>query len=88
MKPSELSKQQVSETAAVLRNQKLGMAHSHIFLCGKSSDAMLATRVSYVIKGKREVVFFLKNSTLGNILQLVTHTLIQEQPKTMGSVRQ
>ena len=51
------------------------MAHSDIFLCGKSSDAMLATGVSYIIKEKKEGVFFPKQLNIkGNILELVTHS--------------
>lgn len=39
------------------------MAHSDIFLCGQSSDAILAARVDSVIKEKKGVVkafFFLE----------------------------
>lgn len=48
-------KQQVSKTTAVRRRLKQGKAHSDIFLCGQSHDAMLATGVYSVIKKKKGV---------------------------------
>lgn len=45
-----------------LKTAEVGHAHSDIFLCGHSNDAILATEVSSVIKEKKGVVksFFLE----------------------------
>lgn len=63
------------------------MAHSDIFLCGQSYDAMLAAGVCSVITEKKGVVkyfFFLKQLNLQaniHIFLVRSITLMQDLPK-------
>lgn len=59
------------------------MAHSDIFLCGQSNDAMLATRLYSVIKGSCQAFFLEQLDLPENILTSLgwSDTLMQVQPK-------